>query len=230
MNVGDFFDSHRHHLPDISTLEGIIDISHLFIILEFANVLSPWAHKHEHCIERRRMMAARTRARRLRNWIFKKIVFMDKHGDVLDGDRDFFFPHLAAQGSSILQYRRMATRLGYGPCHDNDVDPPAEPSSENQATDENDDSINDIFYVDPNAPETVKSDFYSLVEAVFRYPSTLKDVWNQHEPNERGPVSLAWQVDGMTIRPAEDSNSTPYNFGKLLLRLSLGVLTYVISR
>jgi hypothetical protein len=81
--------------------------------MELANVLNTWSYKdRSDNYERRRMILARQRSRRLREWIFEHHELLTEDGEVIDPNRDFFWPWLVQQGHTLLAYKQEAIDAG----------------------------------------------------------------------------------------------------------------------
>jgi hypothetical protein len=100
-------DDPRCHLPDLTTFEGILDISSLFCILELGNALSPWAYGEKDNVEHRRLIYTRKRARILRHWIFSHYQLLDESGDLVDYKRAFYWPYLVQQARALVRYKSI---------------------------------------------------------------------------------------------------------------------------
>jgi hypothetical protein len=96
-------DDPRYHLPDLTSFDGILDISSLFCILELGNALSPWAYGDKDNVEHRRLIYARKRARILCHWIFSHYQLLDEGGDIVDYRRAFYWPYLVQQAKALVQ-------------------------------------------------------------------------------------------------------------------------------
>jgi hypothetical protein len=100
-------DDPRNHLPNLTSFDGILDISSLFCILELGNALSPWAYGERDNVEHRRLIYARKRARILRHWIFRHYQLLDESGNFVDYKRAFYWPYLVQQAKMLIHYKRI---------------------------------------------------------------------------------------------------------------------------
>ena len=102
-----------HHLPDLSTFNGIVDVCYIFALLKFLNTLSLWSYGSQDNNERRHMMFARKRARSLRQWVFRHYDLLDTKGQAVDYKTQFWWPLLVQIGCTLSQYKADATEYQY---------------------------------------------------------------------------------------------------------------------
>lgn len=100
-------DDPRYHLPDLTSFNGILDITSLFCILELGNALSSWMYGERDNVEHRRLIYARKRARILRHWIFGHYQLLDERGNLVDYKRAFYWPYLIQQAKVLIRYKSI---------------------------------------------------------------------------------------------------------------------------
>jgi hypothetical protein len=106
-------DSPEHHLPDLTTFDGVLDLVALFCIIELSNVLGTWSYVDtKNNMERRRMIEARERARRLRRWLFREYELVDESGRVIDYKEEFYWPYLVQCARALHMYKKEAEKQG----------------------------------------------------------------------------------------------------------------------
>jgi hypothetical protein len=106
-------DSPEHHLPDLTTFDGVLDLVALFCIIELSNVLGTWSYVDtKNNMERRRMIEARERARRLRRWLFREYELVDESGRVIDYKEEFYWPYLVQCARALHLCKKQAEKQG----------------------------------------------------------------------------------------------------------------------
>jgi hypothetical protein len=99
-----------HHLPDLSTFEGILDLATLCCLMELGNVLSNWAYDPKAAEgERHRLMGARKRARSLLVWVFDHYKLLN-NGQEVKPMEDFYWRYLAQLAKVIVFYKSNAEK------------------------------------------------------------------------------------------------------------------------
>jgi hypothetical protein len=102
-----------NHIPDVSTFEGILDVLSLCSVLELGNIFNLWAYSRETLKgmpQRHRLICARSRARALVSWIFFTYKLLDTRDHVIDGLLDFYWPYLAQQARTMVEYKKLARK------------------------------------------------------------------------------------------------------------------------
>jgi hypothetical protein len=104
------------HVPDVSTIEGAIDLFMLCIIMELGDLINPLAYKKKHRRDRDRdydrlcTIHARGLSRDLRNWWRACYMFYDSEADrSVDGEivfKDMFFQQINA----LISYKKLAEK------------------------------------------------------------------------------------------------------------------------
>ena len=102
-----------HHLPDLSTFNGIVDICYLFALLEFSNALSLWSYGPQDNNERQHMMFVQKRAHSLCQWVFRHYDLLDTKGGAVDYKTQFWWPLLVQIGCAFSQYKADVTEYQY---------------------------------------------------------------------------------------------------------------------
>lgn len=97
-----------HHLPDLSTFDGVMDVVYLACAIELANVVMKRSYPTSSLswTERYRCTAARGKARTLLAWISKRYELYIHDGKILNAFDDVFSVLLGQQAAVLLVYRQ----------------------------------------------------------------------------------------------------------------------------
>lgn len=80
--------------------------------MELGNVLCEWSYTDGAETERRRLMYARKRARKLIYWTFDQWELLDEQGRPVDAMEKFYWPYIAQQARALILYKRTASNNG----------------------------------------------------------------------------------------------------------------------
>jgi hypothetical protein len=110
------------HFPALDTFEGVVDFFNLLNIMELADILHPLTYSSAGlCVkERAGMIHARRLARQLRRWFWCNydISAIPSTPPELHDEffwlihNEFYYKGLAYQSMAILQYKKVATKVG----------------------------------------------------------------------------------------------------------------------
>ena len=101
-----------HHVPNLSTFDGILDLVSLCCLMELGNVLNEWSYTGGKEKERRRLMYARKRGRKLIHWLFDQWELLDDQNKPIDAFKEFYWPFLAQQARALVFYKQSASDQG----------------------------------------------------------------------------------------------------------------------
>ena len=76
--------------------------------MELGNALSDWSYTGGGEKERRRLMYARKRARKLLYWTFDQWQLIDEQKNPVDAMNAFYWPYLVQQARALILYKRTA--------------------------------------------------------------------------------------------------------------------------
>jgi hypothetical protein len=100
-----------HHLPDITTFDGILDLASLCCLMELGNALNYWTYignAGNNHPERHQLIYARKCARSLLGWLFDHWELVDGSNNPIDAMREFYWPFLAQQARALVRYKEAA--------------------------------------------------------------------------------------------------------------------------
>jgi hypothetical protein len=80
--------------------------------MELGNVLNEWSYTGGGETERRRLMYARKRARKVLHWTFDQWELFDEHNQPVNAIEKFYWPYLAQQARALILYKRTASNNG----------------------------------------------------------------------------------------------------------------------
>jgi hypothetical protein len=80
--------------------------------MELANVLNDWSYVGGGETERRRLIYARLRARKLIHWTFDQWQLFDEQNNPIDAKEQFFWPYFTQQARALILYKKTALDCG----------------------------------------------------------------------------------------------------------------------